>query len=155
MDIQISPEQIQQLGIAVARAQLTAHDDYVEEVTKDWPDEVKRDVPHIDLGKGITAQRRFEVVRSLEPRAAAMIERKAKEKAEWEASLQASREKETQRVNEKLQQFDLEYQAAMARWKADSAIANANGRQAPPEPQKPPTTPDEVRRLESRHLYRM
>jgi hypothetical protein len=153
MDIQISDEQIGQLAKAIARAQLTAADDYIEEATANWLPEHRNQIKDVGYD-GQTQAQRFEQFRAVRPQADGAVVRANEAKARTTAVIKKMNEDNAARAAAFDEQEALRFKADTARYEADLHVARVNGK---PEPQAPTPvrTLDEVQREGARAAYQI
>jgi len=159
MELELSKETMARLAKEIARAQLTAADEFVDEAIKDWPEDFKRKVGEVGQltldGQGnvrvLSAQDRYAAYRSERIGAERAIERAKREQEETEAVIKRSKEAHEQSIQETIARNKAGYDADMARWKAETVIAEQSGRHQPPEPNREnyALTEDEVMRADS------
>lgn len=138
MQIEINEEQMTSLGKAIARAQITAHDDWADEIVGALPEEYHRSLPPVGAKTG---EERLKQARAIEQKARVDEEGRERGRAEV-ARIVAEREASDAK---RLEQFQLEHEAQMAQHRANVARAKANGHPEPSEPPKPPSNADELR----------
>ena len=159
MQIELTDPQMKQLAREIALAQLTIIDDEIDRVTSTWSDTVKSvyHVPRVGdtrNGQFITAAERWEAFRAVRTGAEAMVQREAQEAKEAAERNKKAIEEHQARQAKQLEQNKLRHEADIARWKADVAVAQANGRPAPPKPTAPPLSVEELASQAQRDFVR-
>lgn len=145
MQIELSGEQMAALGKAIARAQVTAVDDYIADETADWPDQSKARIPALEEGDAA----RLIALRRERPTAIYANEEKARNEAILQERAEQNRMAREDAEKERIAHETPAYEAALAKWKVDRDYALAAGRNAPAEPQKP-MSDEELARERSR-----
>jgi len=145
MELELNAATQKALAKEIARAQLTAADELIDEVTSTWPESVRAKY-HVAApgettreGRVITQQERYEIFRSMRGGAAGMMQREAQEAEKGKAEMTASIARREADELAQIEKHKLENKARLSRYEADRSAAVANGLV---EPQKPPLLPE-------------
>jgi hypothetical protein len=158
METTLDAKTIEALAKAIARAQLTAADEFVNENIAAWPDESRRKVGEIGApmnsnGDTLTSAQRLERFRQIRPQAEAAIERAKVQAIETAKQNEANRARREADQSAQIAANQAYYDADVARHKADVIIAQQSGRTEPlaPNPENYALTPDGLARESMRH----
>lgn len=152
MEMELNAATMKALAKEIARAQLTAADDLIEEEMAQWSDSVKAQ-HHVPAASQASQAARWEAFRTHRASAANMMESEARDIAERQARGAAALEEFTRNRERQLEQNLADYEVALAQWEADKVAARNNGTPEPARPAAPPLTSEELATAESKARF--
>ncbi|HEX8833269.1 MAG TPA: hypothetical protein VF719_03675 [Abditibacteriaceae bacterium] len=151
LDMELTPENMAALGKAIARAQITAVEEYIAESTELWPDKFKGSVNQPNI---VGDAERLAAFRKARPAAESAIAAEAKRKEEVQQQMERQQESNARRDAEMEAADVRRHELESAQWKIASHDAKTRGLPVPTEPLAPRTA-DEIHREQRRAAYRM
>ncbi len=139
MELELNAETIDRLARSIARANLTAADEFIEEQTANWLPDNRRKVGEIGApmdgdGQTLTAAQRLERWRHEKPAAERAIETAKTNAIEQSKQNELNRIRREADESARLEANQARYDADLAQHKAAAIIARQAGRPEPPAP---------------------
>jgi hypothetical protein len=161
MEVTLTDEQIEALAGKIARANLTAADDYVTSEVTQWSEAARArfavpeaGAPGAD-GKPASQNKRFEIFRQVRSEAERLT---ASDRQQEEAARQFRAERDRERAEEnarKLEHNRAAHSAAMKQWEATADLARLHGNPTPPQPAAPPLSDSDLYQEEIKARFKI
>ncbi len=161
MEINFTDEQMTALAGKIARANLTAADDYVTAEVTQWSEaaRVRFAVPEIGApgpdGKPASQNKRFEIFRQVRSEAERLT---ASDRQQEEAARTFRAERDRERAEENartLERNRATHKAALKQFEAQTELARLHGNPAPPQPAAPPLSDSDLYQEEIKARFKI